>query len=250
MSPEQQLEPFAGKWLALWPEQAVLDVFTPQRLKSVARAWGSLLFELHECAFSLEHEPVRAQKSLWWSQELHAAELGSAKHPITQLLQEYSLPLGGLAEPLLGLAQQAPIRAGDSRVLAGMLRPFADAVARNEQSLFGGSGVSHPDSISVQLLLMRLPHGLQAFDRALIPMNLLARHQSLEHINEEQALLSDWLAELTGLLPAEQGGNWFRSAQTRFSQRRIRRFRTINTPGIKPGHVWDAWRAMRSYPQS
>lgn len=248
MSPGQQLEPFVGKWLLFWPEQAVLEVFTPERLKPVARAWGSLLFELHECAFGLEHEPVREQKSLWWSQELQAAQLGSAKHPITQLLQEYSLPFGELAEPLLGLAQQAPIRAGNSRALAGVLCPFAEAITRIEQGLFGGEGGSPPDSVIAQLLVMRLPHGLQAFDRALIPMNLLARHQGLEQINDEPALLKDWLAELAGLLPAEQGGNWYRSAQTRFTNRRIRRLQAFKTPGIKPGHVWDVWRAMRTNP--
>ncbi|MBP7917380.1 MAG: hypothetical protein KAZ45_02830 [Arenimonas sp.] len=250
MSPGQQLEPFAGKWLAHWPEQAVLEVFTPERLKPAARAWGGLLFELHECAFSLEHEPVRTQKSLWWSQELQAAELGSAKHPITRLLQEYALPFGGLAAPLLGLAQQAPIRAGSSSALAGLLHPFADAVACIEQGLFGGESASHPDSVSAQLLLMRLPHGLHAFDRALIPMNLLARHQSLEQVNDEQALLKDWLTELAGLLPAEQGGNWFRAAQTRFSQRRIRQLQSSKAPAISLGHVWDAWRAMRTKPQA
>lgn len=251
MSPEQGLEPFAGKWLAFWPEQAVLDVFTPERLKPVARAWGGLLFELHACAFSLEHEPVREQKSLWWSQELQAAQHGSAKHPITRLLQEYALPYGVLAAPLLDLAQQAPIRTGSGSALAATLRPFAESVARIEQGLFGGESASPPDSVTVQLLLMRLPHGVQAFDRALIPMHLLARHQSLEQVNEEQALLQDWLAELAGLLPqAEQGGNWFRTAQTRFSRRRIRQLQSSKAPGIRPGHVWDAWRARREKPQA
>lgn len=250
MSPGRQPEPFAGKWLALWPEQAVLEVFTPERLKPLARAWGSLLFELHECAFSLEHEPVRVQKSLWWSQELQAAQCGSANHPITQALQGFPGAYGELAGPLLGLVEQAPIRAGDRNALAGTLAPFADAVARIEQNLFGGKYASHPDAVSAQLLLMRLPHGLQAFDRALIPMNLLARHQSLEHVNNEQALLQDWLAELAGLLPAEQGGNWFRTAQTRFTQRRIRRLQSSKTPGLSPGHVLDAWRAMRAKPQA
>ena len=247
MSPEQALEPFVRKWLAFWPEQAVLDVFTPERHKATSRAWGSLLFELHACAFSLEHDPVREQKSLWWSQELRAAEQGSAKHPITQALQGHPAAYGGLAAQLLRLAQQAPIRAGDRNALAAVLTPFADAVVRVEQDLFGGEGSSPPDSVSAQLLVMRLPHGVQAFDRAMIPMNLLARHQSLDQIADERALLQDWLADLSAMLPsAGQDGNWFRAAQSRFTQRRIRQLQSSKTPGVRPGHVWDAWRAMRS----
>jgi hypothetical protein len=247
MSAEQALEPFVRKWLAFWPEQAVLDVFIPDSLKPVAHAWSSLLFELHDCAFSLEHDPVREQKSLWWSQELRAAEQGSARHPITQALQEFPAAYGGLAAPLLGLAQLAPIRAGDRSALAAALAPFADAVASIEQDLFGGEGASHPDSVSAQLLVMRLPHGLQAFDRAMIPMNLLARHQGLDQIGDECALLQDWLADLAGLLPpAGQGGNWFRSAQSRFTRRRIGQLQSDKPPGVRPGHVWDAWRAMRT----
>lgn len=248
MIPEQALEPFVRKWLALWPEQAVLDVFIPESQKPAAHAWGSLLFELHECAFGLEHDPVREQKSLWWSQELQDAERGSARHPVTQALQRFPGAYGELALPLLNLAQQAPFRAADRGALAGSLRPFAEVIARIEQGLFGGGEFSHPDTVTAQLLVMRLPHGLQAFDRALIPMNLLARHQSLELIADERALLQDWLADVAGLLPAsERGGNWFRAAQNRFTQRRIRHLQSSKAPGVSPGHVWDAWRAMRSH---
>lgn len=247
MSTEQALEPFVRKWLAFWPEQAVLDVFIPERLKPAAHAWGSLLYELHDCAFSLEHDPVREQKSLWWSQELQAAEQGCAKHPVTQALQGFPAAYGGLAVPLLGLAQQAPIRAGDRNALAAALHPFADAVVRLERDLFGGVGSSHTDSVSAQLLVMRLPHGVQAFDRGLIPMNLLARHQSLDQIADERALLQDWLVDLAAMLPPTgQDGNWFRAAQSRFTRRRIRQLQSAKAPGVRPGHVWDAWRAMRT----
>jgi hypothetical protein len=237
--------PYVDKWQAHWPEQAILDVFVPAPQKPLARLWGGLLFALHESAFVLEHDTVREQKSHWWARELQAAGQGSATHPITQALREFPADYASLAAPMLSLARQAPIRAGDRKALADVLRPFSQAVVRIERQLFGGRDDSNPDSVSAQWLVMRLPQGLQAFDRGLVPMNLLARHQGLEHLIEERPLLKDWLVDLDGLLPAEPGSNWYRAAQSRFTQRRIRQLRAAKPPGIRPGHAWDAWRAMR-----
>lgn len=249
MAPQAVL-PFAQKWFAPWPEQNILMNFVPAGMQSVTVAWACLLYELHECAFALEHEPVREQKSLWWSQELLNTQNQSARHPITQALQHLPVKFNELAQPILQVAQQAPIRAGNTRDLLSRLQALSTVIAQLEQQLFNGRGLSTPEAITAQLLLMRLPQGVQAFDHAMIPMHLLARHQCLDQINNEQVLLGDWLAELMASIPVQHSGNWFREAQTRFTRRRIRQLQTGKPPRVQFGHAWDAWRAMRSQPRA
>lgn len=249
MAPQAVL-PFAQKWFASWPEQNILMNFVPATMQPIAVAWACLLFELHDCAFALEHEPVREQKSLWWSQELLNTQNQVARHPITQALQQLPMKFSELAQPILNVAQEAPIRAGNTRDLLSRLQALSTVIAQLEQQLFNGHALSNPVAITAQLLLMRLPHGVQAFDHAMIPMHLLARHQSLEQINNEQALLRDWLAELMASIPAQHSGNWFREAQTRFTQRRIWQLQSGKPPRVEFGHTWDAWRAMRSQPEA
>jgi hypothetical protein len=244
---EQRLQAFSQKWLSQWPEQHILNHFVAQSKQHTMLAWGALLFELHECVFALEHASVREQKALWWAQELHLMQQQSARHPITQGLQRFSSVFGELAEPVLQLAQQAPIRASNSDDLCQRLQPLAEAILLIEQQLFVGDGVSSADAVIAQCLLMRLPHGIQAFDRALIPMHLLARYQSLDQLRDERALLRDWLNEISVMIPERHSGNGFREAQTRFTQRRIRRLLAHKSLGVQPGHAWDAWRALRTH---
>ena len=245
METRDSLQSFADKWLVAWPEQEVLRVFAPESERLKMLAWGALLFELQNCLFALEHEPVREQKTLWWSQELQMMSSQSARHPISQALQHLSAGFAELSTPMLSLLTQIPLRAGNAQQIIAMLQPFAEVLADCEHSLFSGTQMSRPDNIAVQLLVMRLPHGIQAFDRAMIPMNLLARHQSLDSLNNAQALKHDWLIELQNVLLTPDTGNWFRAAQTAFTRRRIRQLGKSERLRIHPGHAWDAWRAMR-----
>ena len=247
MTDQQDIQPFAQKWLTLWPEQNILINFVPSAKQPIVLAWLCLLFELQDCVFALEHEPVREQKSLWWSQELHSMQKQAAHHPLTQALQHLSVSFGELAQPVLHLAQQTPIRASNTPDLFLRLQPLSNSIAQLEQQLFGGQFSTH-QAITTQLVLMRLPQGMHAFDQAMIPMHLLARHQSLEQINNENALMRDWLAEIAAMIPAQHSGNGFREAQTRFSKRRIRQLQSQKSPHIQFGHSWDAWRSMRLHP--
>ena len=248
MTDQQDIQPFAQKWLALWPEQNILINFLPSAKRPIVLAWLCLLFELQDCVFALEHEPVREQKSLWWSQELHGMQKQAAQHPLTHALQHLPVSFGELAQPVLQVVQQIPIRASNTQDLFFRLQPLSSCIAKLEKQLFGGALSTH-QAISMQLLLMRLPHGMHAFDRAIIPMHLLARHQSLEQIRNEQALLRDWLTEIATMIPAQHSGNGFREAQTRFSQRRVKQLQSQKSPHIQLGHAWDAWRSMRCHPR-
>jgi hypothetical protein len=244
MIDQQDIQPFVQKWLTQWPEQNILINFVPSTKQPIILAWLCLLFELQDCALALEHEPVREQKSLWWSQELHNMHRQSSHHPLTQLLQHLPVSFNELAQPVLHLAQQTPIRASNTQDLFLRLQPLSNTIAQLEQQLFGGQFSTH-QAISAQLLLMRLPHGIHAFDQAMIPMHLLARHQSLDQINNEQALVRDWLAEILAIMPTQHSGNSFREAQTRFTQRRIKQLQSQKMPHIQFGHTWDAWRSTR-----
>lgn len=242
--PAGALRGFAAKWHAHWPEQQVLDLFVPAVQRTPCQAWTGLHYELYECLFALEHDAVRESKLAWWSQELQAMADGAARHPLGRVLQAHAADYRAVAQAVAQLAPNLPVRAADSQALLAQLRPVAEALADCEQALFNG----RPDAFSVQgiacqWLLMRLPHGLQAFDRAMLPMQLRARHAGQDGT---QALYQDWLRELAGLLPGGQAGNWFRRAQQDFCRRRLLDLRKGRTPGIRFGHVFDAWRARRS----
>lgn len=247
MDAGDSLQAFTAKWQAAWPEQNILNVFVPAHERARCSAWGALLFELHDSLFGLEHDTVRQAKCLWWSQELLDMSAGGARHPLTRLLQSFSAPFGGMAEPMSELADLVPVKAGQTAELFGRLTPLAQAVSDCEAALFGGSSTqTEAYCVIGQWLIMRLPHGLTAFDRAMLPMHLLARHQALADTETPPALRRDWLQELHGVLAEQRPENWYRLAQSRFVLRRIAVLHHRDTPGITPGHVWDAWRAVRT----
>ena len=245
MSDSESLRSFTGKWQALWPEQAVLPIFLPASQRPQAAAWSALFCELQECVFAIEQEAVRGPKSLWWADELQRMSDGHARHPLTVSLQQCAAPFAAIAGSVLELATQVPLRAGSGVQLMQQLQPYSEAVAACESSLFGGSADTDAAVVGIQLLLMRLPAGLQAFDRAMVPMHLLARHQIADAPNK--ALQEDWLKELLALLPEHPSGNPYREAQRRFIRRRLQTLRSGKTPSLSPAYAWDAWRAVRRF---
>ena len=245
MSDSESLRSFTAKWQALWPELNLLQVVLPASQRPRAAAWGALFCELQECVFAIEQEAVRGPKSLWWADELQRMSGGQARHPLTVSLQQQAAPYAAIAGPMLDLATRVPLRAGSSIQLLQQLQPYSEAVAACESSLFGGSADTDAAVIGIQLLLMRLPGGLQAFDRAMVPMHLLARHQVTDAPNE--ALQKDWLKELLVLLPEHHSGNPYREAQRRFIRRRLRAMYSGKPPALSPAYAWDAWRAVRRF---
>jgi hypothetical protein len=238
---------FTDKWLAASTEQSVLAVFVPQPVRLRHQAWAALHFELFECLFALEHEVVRVQKSLWWAEELQRLQNDTARHPITQALSSAEAPYAGMISPMLELARQVPIIAGDTAGLIKQLTPMACAIDVCEAALFKGRDSDNSTAIVMAWLSMRLPAGLAGFDRAMLPMHLRARYQTEAADTPGDALKRDWISELLAAFPNEPAGNWFREAQRRFTRRRLLALRSQSVPGIVPGHAWDAWRAMRRY---
>ena len=245
MGGDDSLQAFAAKWRAAWPEQTVLELFIPRPQRRTAVAWACLLAELHSAAFTLEHEAVREGKSRWWAEELQRLPGGAARHPVTQELAAVPAPFAGIAAPLLAVIRDVPIQAGNTAGLFARLRPFAQAVSACEAELFGGRARdTDADAVIADWLVWRLPDGLQAFDRGMLPLHLQARHGLSE--SALPALRRDWLAELDAAVPRAPAGNWFREAQRRFLRRRIQALAADAGLRPGPGHVWDAWRALRS----
>ncbi len=241
------LQVFVAKWRAARPEQTVLDVFVPPALKLPALAWSCLLFELQAAAFTQEHDAVREGKTGWWADELQRLQDGEPRHPLTQALAGLDAPFAAMAAPLLATVREVPILAGDTAALFDRLRPFASAALACEAALFNGQlRAEDADALIAEWLVLRLPEGLAAFDRGMLPLHLRARYAAFADNAPPPALRRDWLAELDAALPRAAAGNWFREAQRRFLRRRIKALAA--DAGIRPGpgHVWDAWRALRS----
>jgi 15-cis-phytoene synthase len=243
----ETLRHYTEKWLAMSPEQAVLSVFIPKALRLRTEAWAALHFELFECVFALQHEPVRLQKSQWWAEELQRLQNQAPRHPITQALVDADAPFAALAGPLLATAAQVPINSSNTLALMASLRPLAQALDACETTLFHGNATDNSQAISAAWLCLRMPHGLAAFDRAMLPMHLRARHGEATGDAAQAALKRDWLAEIQEQVPGSVAGNWYREAQRRFTRRRVQALQCGKVPAIQPGHAWDAWRAMRLY---
>jgi hypothetical protein len=247
MDSDNSIVAYVQKWHAIWPEQAILDVFAYKQHKHVSQAWVGLLFELQDCAFAIESEVVREQKSLWWAQEFKRMETGLARHPLSMALQAYPADYSRLADAFLSISVQTPIRASNTNALFETLSPFTQAIGLIESQLLDGDESKSENAIAVQLLLMRLPHGLTAFDQALLPMHLLARHQAFSSIQNTTALLNDWLAELDMHLQGAQANNWFRAGQLAFCRRRIKQLKNNGQANIQIAHAWDSWQSVRAH---
>lgn len=247
MDSDNSIVAYVQKWHSIWPEQAILDVFAYKQHKNASQAWTGLLFELQDCAFAIEHEVVREQKSLWWAQEFNRMETGLARHPLCIVLQAFPADYTRLADAFLLICGQAPIRASHTKALFETLLPLTQAIDLIESKIFKGNKSNSDNAIAIQLLLMRLPHGLTAFDQALLPMHLLARHQAFSSIQNNTALLNDWLAELEMQLQDAQANNWFRAGQLAFCHRRIKQLKNNGQTKIQIAHAWDSWRSVRAH---
>ena len=248
METANSIDSYRLKWQAFWPEQAILDVFIPVQQKPKCHAWLGLLFELQSCAFAIEHDAVREQKALWWAQELNAINHKAVRHPLSQALQEFPADYAALADAFLSVANQTPIRSSNTQALLELLQPMSLAISKIENQFFNGNMNLNNEcaqAVSVQLLLMRLPHGLQEFDQAMIPMHLLARHQALHEAQQSPALLNDWLDELMSTLRDSDANNGLREAQNAYCRLRIQQLRNNGKPKIQLGHLWNSWRAVR-----
>lgn len=230
--------------------------FVPMASRAVFMAWVALLEELRECVFELSDPRVTALKSGWWAEELDGVARGAARHPLTRVLVRCGGPWGGMGDALLAVvADDAP--AADREGAIAALHPFAMALVRVEAHLFGGEPAIEMQArcLAVHWLRLRLERGLEAGDRARVPLVLFARHGlRREQLAgpEGEALRRDWARQLQELLPAGSPRGWAyprmlglhvdrgaleRTAQARDASRSL-------ATAFKD--VWHAWRCARN----
>ena len=246
------ISPYVAKWLARETEMQVALVFCPPPQRTMFVAWGALLHELREALFELSTAQVMAVKSGWWAEELIALSTGAPRHPLTQALAGIDAPWSALGRELLGVVGDDE-RRGDTAAAIAALMPLATAAVAVEGNLFGTrpSGAD-ARALAIHWLWQRLPHGLDAEDRARIPMHLFARHDvttAALAAGEGMPLLRDWAGELAAALPTALPGSALASrARRRFDRLRLQRLAAGKGFGPAPGlsTLWIAWRAARA----
>jgi hypothetical protein len=230
--------------------------FVPMESRAFFMAWTALLGELRECAFELSDPRVTSVKAGWWADELDGVARGAARHPLTRALVRHGGPWQGLGDALLALVSDDTPRA-DLEAAIASLRPFADRLIAVEHHLFGlrTEAEGPARALAVHWLRSRLERGLDAEDRARVPLSLFARHgvrRDQLATDAATSLRSDWARQLVGVLPVGPPSGWTyprllcvasdrRALQVLASGR-------ASSRGFAAGFVdvWQAWRLVRN----
>lgn len=264
MSDDAGLEAFFAKAESREPLLRAALGFIPLHARPMFKAWTGLLAELRECAFELSDPRVTALKAGWWAEELDGMARGAARHPLGRALLARELPRvpeawAAAAEALPGVASDLDPTADRDAAIAALL-PLAAALVDIERALFGArdDAGAQGRALAAHWLRHRLERGLDAADRARVPLALFARHG----LRREQlaspaaaALRRDWAAELKGeadALHASCRSTWPypRLVSLTADRRALSALASGREPAPDPtpsiGDVWRAWRLARN----
>ena len=200
---------FEQKWLAAYPENALVAVFLPPAQRQRASAFGCLVYELTQTVFHLREPQVAASKLAWWRQELTDAAAGKARHPIALTL--FADAQVRASDPVLwpALADAALTHldqphASTLALLLEQFEPYSAVVARVEAALFGLDGANIEANAAlwtISHLLRELINLPRSGERLQLPLSLLARYGVTraglaEATADRSALARDYLDEL------------------------------------------------------
>jgi len=263
---------YEQRWLAAQPHNAIVAVFLPEPLRARAAAFGTLVHELADTAFSAREAQAAAAKLAWWQQELHDAAQGRARHPIAQALFADAAirALDVQLWPAIAAGAAAQIDAPGAGTLtqsraqlAALHRPVAQAQA----ALLGVADADseHDATLwSVAHWLDSVPTLRPDMARLPLPLDLLARHglarPDLAHASPQRnALLRDWLEQLAELHRAARSAGRPRAVPLRVRARldANRIAVALRAPDAlawlqsrpQPGRwesLWAAWREARA----
>jgi hypothetical protein len=155
MSEREALQGFIDKWLALWPEWVVAEVFVPPQRRELARAWLALRDELTEAAWGGDDPRPGDAKLGWWVEELDGWSRGARRPPLGLALQPIPAPWTHLAAclPALRASRERPT---DMEAALFALEPYAEALAGVSQRLFEAPTPAPARSVVVSLLAEHL----------------------------------------------------------------------------------------------
>lgn len=230
--------------------------FVPAESRAVFRAWVGLLGEVRECAFELSDPRVTVVKAGWWAEELDGVARGAARHPLTRVLVRHGGPWRGLGDALLAVSSDDAPRADREAAIAA-LRPLADPLAAIEAHLFGArvDVEAQGRALAIHWLRTRLERGLDAGDRARVPLSQFARHglrRDQLATAAADALRRDWANDLRAALPAGSTAGWayLRILELTADRRRLQAMGEGRSASRGRAaafvDVWQAWRLARN----
>jgi len=267
------LEHWLRDWRAAHPQLETAWVFLRDDERALYGAFAALESEWLEAVYAIREPQVAAAKLQWWREELRLAHASQARHPLTQALfvstRVRVIPLAWWNETIdVALARLDALPAPDFAAQLALAQPFHGALARIETALWFGIDADPARARRVASLehliaaLRYLPQEL-AYNRSLLPMNLLARHGLTqatlgEDSEARRAALGDQARALRQALgeAVKLAGplSLFRGLQMRQDASALRVAECATDPlhalhGSQNGLrlLFDAWRAARAW---
>ncbi|GMV30644.1 MAG: hypothetical protein AMXMBFR59_27690 [Rhodanobacteraceae bacterium] len=265
---------FLTKLGQAYPEFRIVGPLLLRRAPALL-AFEAIAHELAQATFHLPEPSVAASKLQWWRDEIERHMAGEARHPLTRSLDVVPAARFDptLFDALIDMAMQgrdaAPARDFDAQRRA--VAPVFTAIEQLRVAVLGTAGaavgIQADIAVATHLLreLARLPFA-EDVPASVVPMQLLARHQSNRSelatpgstrdaiVRAQAADIGAWLTELG---PAVTGAAaWL--ARVRW---RCECWRARPLGGADPFAVlwprlerapwntaWTAWRAQRRAP--
>lgn len=170
---------FIEKWMARWPEWAVVQVFIPQSQRRTWLAWAALQQELSDAAWGGADPRPGEAKLGWWQEELRGWSRGLRRHPLGAILQAQPGDWLGLASALPALrdSRERPLDAAEALRQVSMMAEVSariDAVLE-PAGIAGQAPVMHHGA-AIGLVSQQLLHArLVVAGEAAVPLQELAR---------------------------------------------------------------------------
>lgn len=265
---------FVAKLGQAYPEFRIVGPLLSRRAPSLL-AFEAIAHELVQATFHLPAASVAASKLEWWRDEMGRHFVGEARHPLTRSLD--AVP-GARFDPtlfdaLIDMAVQgrdaAPARDFDAQRNA--ITPAFTAIERLRVAVLGTAdaavGIQADLGVATHLLreLARVPFA-DDVPASVVPMQLLARHQSSRSelatpgtardvvVRAQVADIAAWLAELGPAIAASAA--WLARVRWHCERWRARPL-GVGDPfavlwprlGRAPWNTaWTAWHAQRRDP--
>lgn len=183
---DAEVASFLAKLGQAYPEFRIVGPLLVRRAPSLL-AFEAIAHELAQATFHLPEPSVAASKLQWWREEIERLITGEARHPMTRSLGVVPAARLDLTmfDTLIDMAVQgrdaAPARDFDAQRKA--VAPVFRAIEQLRVAVLGTSGaavgIQADVAVATHLLreLARLPFA-EDVPASVVPMQLLARHQS------------------------------------------------------------------------
>jgi phytoene/squalene synthetase len=258
---------FERKWLDANPEQAAVLVFLVAEERRRVAAFGTLIQELAQTAFTIRETQVAAAKLSWWQQELQSACAGHARHPVTIQLFADSRVRAIAREKWNAIVEGALSQLDESSAanfvqLLDRYGRFYNPVAAVESELSGTPAASAGAVSKLWIcshFLSASASGSPLAEHFALPLDLYARH-GVARGAAEAGVLRDFIGEVRTTLDAALASasqatvgrrvrarsDWHQASK---AMRSTAPAETLARRSARPTlrHVWWSWREARRH---